>query len=123
MHVSGLLISLWEPANSLFVRDKYVTPTGKRLHAGYVQKNGIYSSRSTFLRMRGPGNKRSPHIENGTSQPQHNVPCAYVIFAKTVNRNRKCSWSLMQCLQPEYVCHSYKTQHSAVKLKLMIKIL
>jgi hypothetical protein len=36
--VSGLLISLWEPANSLFVRDKYVTPTGKRLHAGYVQK-------------------------------------------------------------------------------------
>ncbi|KAK2153621.1 hypothetical protein LSH36_291g06001 [Paralvinella palmiformis] len=37
-HVSGLLISLWESANSLFVRDKYVTPTGKRLHAGYVQK-------------------------------------------------------------------------------------
>jgi len=37
-HVSGLLISLWEPANSLFVRNKYVTPTGKRLHAGYVQK-------------------------------------------------------------------------------------
>ena len=24
--------------NSLFVRDKYVTPTGKQLHAGYVQK-------------------------------------------------------------------------------------
>ena len=38
MHVSGLFISLWEPANSLFVRDKYVTPTGKRLYAGYVQK-------------------------------------------------------------------------------------
>jgi len=38
VHVSGLLISLWEPANSLFVRDKYVTHTGKRLHAGYVQK-------------------------------------------------------------------------------------
>ena len=37
-HVSGLLISLWEPANSLFVRAKYVTPTGKRLHAGYVPK-------------------------------------------------------------------------------------
>jgi len=37
-HVSGLLISLCEPANSLFVRDKYVTPTGKRLPAGYVQK-------------------------------------------------------------------------------------
>ena len=37
-HVSGLLISLWEPAYSLFVRDKYVTPTGKRLRAGYVQK-------------------------------------------------------------------------------------
>ena len=37
-HVSGLFISLWEPANSLFVRDKYVTPTGKRLHAGYIQK-------------------------------------------------------------------------------------
>ena len=38
MHVSGLLISLWDTAISLFVRDKYVTPTGKRLHAGYVQK-------------------------------------------------------------------------------------
>ena len=38
MHVSGLLISLWEPANSLFVHDKYVTPTEKRLHAGYLQK-------------------------------------------------------------------------------------
>ena len=37
-HASGLLISLWEPVNSLFVGDKYVTPTGKRLHAGYVQK-------------------------------------------------------------------------------------
>ena len=36
--VSGLLSSLWEPANSLSVRDKYVPPTGKRLHAGYVQK-------------------------------------------------------------------------------------
>jgi len=29
-------ISLWEPAS--FVRDKYVTPTGRRLHAGYVQR-------------------------------------------------------------------------------------
>jgi len=38
IRVSGLLISLWEPANSLFIRDKYVTPTGKRLHAGYEQK-------------------------------------------------------------------------------------
>ena len=38
IHVSGLLINLWELANPLFVRDKYVTPTGKRLHAGYVQK-------------------------------------------------------------------------------------
>ena len=38
MHVSGLLISLWEPANPLFVRDKYVTPRGKLLYAGYVQK-------------------------------------------------------------------------------------
>ena len=37
-HVSGLLISLWEPANSLLVRDTYITPTGKWLHAGYVQK-------------------------------------------------------------------------------------
>ena len=36
--MSGLLISLWEPDNWLFVRDKYVTLTGKRLHAGYVQK-------------------------------------------------------------------------------------
>jgi len=38
IHVTGLLISLWGPANSLFVYDKYVTSTGKRLHAGYVQK-------------------------------------------------------------------------------------
>ena len=37
-HVSGLLISLWEPVNSLFLRDKYVTLTRKRLHADYVQK-------------------------------------------------------------------------------------
>ena len=34
----GLLISLWEPANSIFVRDKYVTSTGKRLYAGYAQR-------------------------------------------------------------------------------------
>ena len=27
-----------EAANSLFVHDKYVTNTGTRLHAGYVQK-------------------------------------------------------------------------------------
>ena len=38
IHVSGLLISLWQPANSLFVRAKYVTPTGKRLNACYLQK-------------------------------------------------------------------------------------
>jgi len=38
IHVSGLLISLWGPANSPFVRDKYVRPTGKRLHADCVQK-------------------------------------------------------------------------------------
>ena len=38
MDLSGILISLWCTANSLFVRDKYVTPTGKRLDAGYVQK-------------------------------------------------------------------------------------
>ena len=37
MHVAGLLISLWGTANSLFVREKYVTPTGKRLQVGYVQ--------------------------------------------------------------------------------------
>ena len=37
IHVSGLPISLWGIVNSLFVRDKYTTPTGKRLHAGYVQ--------------------------------------------------------------------------------------
>ena len=36
-HVSGLLISLWVPPNSFFVRDKYVTSTGKRSHAGYVR--------------------------------------------------------------------------------------
>ena len=34
----------------------------------------IYSSRSTFLRMRRPGNIQSPRTENGTSQPQHNMP-------------------------------------------------
>ena len=34
----GYLSSLWGSANSLLVWDKYVTPTGKRLHAGYVQK-------------------------------------------------------------------------------------
>jgi len=38
LHVSELLINLWAAAKSLFVRDKYVTPTGKRLHVGYVQK-------------------------------------------------------------------------------------
>jgi len=38
MHVSGLLISLWEPVNSNFVCDKYVTPTGKGLNAGHVQQ-------------------------------------------------------------------------------------
>ena len=36
IHMSELLISLWGPANSLFVRDKYVTPTGKQLQAGYL---------------------------------------------------------------------------------------
>ena len=38
IHVSGLLISLCDAANWLFLGDKYVTPTGKRLHVGYVQK-------------------------------------------------------------------------------------
>jgi len=38
IHVSGLLISVWYPANSIFVRDKYVTPTEKRLLADYAQK-------------------------------------------------------------------------------------
>jgi len=38
IHVSGLLISLWGLANLLFVRGKYVTPAGKRLHTGCVQK-------------------------------------------------------------------------------------
>jgi len=37
-HVSGLLISLWGPANSLFVHYKYVTPTGNRLYSRYVEK-------------------------------------------------------------------------------------
>jgi len=50
-HVSGLLISLWEPANSLFVRDKYVTPTGKRLHAGYVQKRKHIKNRFELNKM------------------------------------------------------------------------
>ena len=36
--MSELLISLWGPANPLFVRDKYVTPSGKRLYISYVQK-------------------------------------------------------------------------------------
>ena len=39
MHLSGLFISLWISANSLFVCDKYLTPTGKRLNAGYVEKH------------------------------------------------------------------------------------
>ena len=38
MHVSRHFFSLWNPANSLFVREEYVKPTWKRLHAGYVQK-------------------------------------------------------------------------------------
>jgi len=38
MHVSGLLINQCGPTNSLFVRHKYVTPTGKRLNDGYIQK-------------------------------------------------------------------------------------
>ena len=38
MHVSAILICLQGQTNPLFVRDKYVTPTGKRLHAGYLQK-------------------------------------------------------------------------------------
>jgi len=33
-----ICVTLWDPANSLFVGDKYVTPTGKRLHVGYVEK-------------------------------------------------------------------------------------
>ena len=36
MHVSGLLISLRGPANTFFVRHKYVTLTGNRLHIGHV---------------------------------------------------------------------------------------
>jgi len=36
--MSWLLINLWEPANPLFARDKYVTPTGKRLYVGNAQK-------------------------------------------------------------------------------------
>jgi len=38
IHVYGLLISLWGPANSLYISDKCGMPTGKRLHVGYVQK-------------------------------------------------------------------------------------
>jgi len=38
MHMSGLLISLWDPANQLFIPDKYVMPTRKRLHVSYIQK-------------------------------------------------------------------------------------
>ena len=38
IHVSGLLINLSGPTNSLFVCDKYVTSTRKRLNAGYLQK-------------------------------------------------------------------------------------
>ena len=37
IHVSGLLISILSSANSLFVRDKYVTPAVKRLHQGYAE--------------------------------------------------------------------------------------
>jgi len=45
-HVSGLLISLWEPANSLFVRNKYVTPTGKRL---LIDSSGFYIGRHIYF--------------------------------------------------------------------------
>jgi len=36
--VTGLLISLWGQANSLFITDKYHTLTGRRIRAGYVVK-------------------------------------------------------------------------------------
>ena len=54
MHVSGLLISLWGPANSLSVRDKDVTPTGKRLHASIPQftfnSNLLWSKRNLYIK-------------------------------------------------------------------------
>jgi len=36
--MSGLRISLWVPDNPIFVRDKYVTPTGEAVDVGYGQK-------------------------------------------------------------------------------------
>ena len=38
LYMSGSLINLWDPANPLFLRNKYVTPTGKKLYIGYIQK-------------------------------------------------------------------------------------
>ena len=37
--------------NSLFVRDKYVTPTGKRLHVGYVQKAEALKTRHLITQL------------------------------------------------------------------------
>ena len=44
MHICGLIISLWGPANSLYLRDKCVMQTGNRLQAGYY-KNGVTYSK------------------------------------------------------------------------------
>ena len=38
INISGLFISLWGPDNSLFIRDKYHTSTGKVVDVGYAQK-------------------------------------------------------------------------------------
>ena len=37
IHMSVLLINLWDSPNPLSVRDNYVTPTGNWLHANYLQ--------------------------------------------------------------------------------------
>jgi hypothetical protein len=51
IHVSGPLISLWWRANPLFVPHKYVTPTGKQLHADYVQNGNTYNKYHLTLQL------------------------------------------------------------------------
>ena len=36
IYIYGLLISLWDPGNPLFLCDKCVTPTGKQWYVAYV---------------------------------------------------------------------------------------
>ena len=49
----------------------------KLLYKIYMEY-GIYSSRSTFLRMRGPRKMESPCTETEHLNPQHSMPCVCV---------------------------------------------